>query len=39
LAALIDSNEWGKVYILESLAAYDTSDSKESENIIERVMA
>ena len=38
LAALVDSNEWGKVYILETIASYDTSDSKESENIIERVM-
>ena len=38
LAALIDSNEWGKVYILEAISTYDTSDSKESEMIIERVM-
>jgi AP-1 complex subunit beta-1 len=27
------------VYILEAIAAYDTTESKESENIIERVMA
>lgn len=39
LAALIDANEWGKVYILEAIAAYDTSDAKESENIIERVLS
>jgi AP-1 complex subunit beta-1 len=38
LAALVDSNEWGKVYILEALSTYETSDSKESENIIERVI-
>ena len=38
LAALNDSNEWGKIYIMESIATYDTSDSKESENIIERVV-
>ena len=38
LTALVDSNEWGKVYILEAVASYDSSDSKESENIIERVM-
>lgn len=39
LAALIDANEWGKVYILETISSYDTSDSKESENIIERVLS
>jgi len=38
LAALVDSNEWGKVYILEALSTYETSESKESENIIERVI-
>lgn len=39
LVALNDANEWGKIYILEGIAsAYDTSDSKESENIIERVL-
>lgn len=37
--ALNDSNEWGKIYILEGIAcSYETEDSKESENIIERVL-
>ena len=38
LIALNDANEWGKIYILEGISSYDTSDSKESENIIERVL-
>jgi len=38
LIALNDSNEWGKIYILEGISSYDTSDAKESENIIERVL-
>lgn len=38
LAALNDANEWGKIYIMEAISSYDTSDSKESENIIERVL-
>ena len=38
LAALNDANEWGKIYIMESISTYETSDSKESENIIERVI-
>jgi AP-1 complex subunit beta-1 len=38
LIALNDANEWGKIYILEGVSSYDTSDSKESENIIERVL-
>lgn len=38
LAALNDANEWGKIYIMEAITTYDTSDSKESENIIERVI-
>lgn len=39
LVALNDSNEWGKIYILEGIAcSYETEDSKESENIIERVL-
>lgn len=38
LAALIDANEWGKIYILEGIASYETTDKKESENIIERVL-
>lgn len=39
LVALNDANEWGKIYILEGIStSYDTEDSKESENIIERVL-
>jgi AP-1 complex subunit beta-1 len=38
LAALVDCNEWGKIYIMEAIATYDTEDTKESENIIERIV-
>jgi AP-1 complex subunit beta-1 len=39
LAALNDANEWGKIYIMEGISsAYETSDSRESEHIIERVV-
>jgi vesicle coat complex subunit len=39
LAALNDANEWGKIYIMEGISsAYDTSDPRESEHIIERVV-
>lgn len=38
LSAVNDSNEWGQIYILEAICSYDTSDSKESESIIERVL-
>ena len=38
LAAVNDANEWGQIYILEAISAYETSDSKDSENIIERVL-
>lgn len=38
LAAVNDSYEWGQIYILEAIATYETTDSKESENIIERVL-
>lgn len=38
LAALNDSNEWGKIYILEGISTYQNKDSKDSENIIERVI-
>ena len=38
LAALNDCNEWGQIYILEAIATYDSSDSKECESIIERVL-
>lgn len=36
--AVNDCNEWGQIYILEAIATYETTDSKESENIIERVL-
>ena len=38
LAAINDANEWGKIYIMECIATYETTDAKESENIIERVV-
>ncbi len=38
LAAVNDSYEWGQIYIMEAIATYETSESKESENIIERVL-
>jgi AP-1 complex subunit beta-1 len=38
LAAVNDSNEWGQIYILEAISVYETSDSKECENIIERTL-
>jgi vesicle coat complex subunit len=39
LAALNDANEWGKIYIMEGISSsYDTTDAKESEHIIERVV-
>lgn len=38
LSAINDSNEWGQIYILEAICSYESSDSKESENIIERVL-
>lgn len=38
LAAVNDAYEWGQIYILEAICTYETSDSKEAENIIERVM-
>ena len=39
LAALNDANEWGKIYIMEGISSsYETTDSKESEHIIERVV-
>ena len=39
LAALNDANEWGKIYIMEGISSsYDTTDSRESEHIIERVV-
>jgi AP-1 complex subunit beta-1 len=38
LAAVNDSNEWGQVYILEAVALYDVEESKQAENIIERIL-
>jgi AP-1 complex subunit beta-1 len=38
LAAVNDSNEWGQVYILEAVALYDIEESKEAENIVERIL-
>jgi AP-1 complex subunit beta-1 len=36
---LNDANEWGKIYIMEGISSsYDTTDSRESEHIIERVV-
>ncbi|KAG2441207.1 hypothetical protein HYH02_010051 [Chlamydomonas schloesseri] len=38
LAALNECTEWGQVFILDSLAAYDTRDPKDAEKIAERVL-
>ena len=38
LAAVNDANEWGQIYILEAISTHESTDSKESENIIERVL-
>jgi vesicle coat complex subunit len=39
LAALNDANEWGKIYIMEGISSsFDSSDSKDAEHIIERVL-
>jgi len=37
LAALNECTEWGQVFILNSLASYMPKDSREAENICERV--
>eukprot|EP00949_MAST-11_sp_MAST-11-sp1_P004386 g4386.t1 len=37
LAALNECNEWGQVFILDSLAQYTPGDEREAEGIIERV--
>lgn len=37
LAALNECTEWGQVFILDSLSAYEPQDSREAEGIIERV--
>ena len=38
LNALNDTNEWGQVYILESIINYKPKEDKEAEEIIERIM-
>jgi len=38
LMAVNDCNEWGQIYILEAIASHEPENSKEAENIIERVM-
>ena len=38
LAALNDSNEWGKIYILEAIATHPVKDQEEGEQIVERVL-
>lgn len=38
LNALNDTNEWGQVYILESIINYNPKENKEAEEIIERIM-
>jgi len=37
LAALNECTEWGQVFILDSLSAYQPADGREAEGIIERV--
>lgn len=38
LRALNECTEWGQVFILDAVAAYDAQDSNEAETIIERVV-
>eukprot|EP00877_Chromochloris_zofingiensis_P012411 jgi/Chrzof1/7423/Cz02g23050.t1 len=38
LAALNECTEWGQVFILDSLADYDTKDPSDAEKIVERVL-
>eukprot|EP00798_Chlamydomonas_sp_ICE-L_P007115 gene7115-219_t len=38
LAALNECTEWGQVFILDSIAAFETRDSKDAEKIVERVL-
>jgi len=38
LSALAESNEWGQIYILDSLASYTPKNAKQSEEIIESVL-
>lgn len=37
LRALNECTEWGQVFILDSLANFDTRDPKDAESIVERV--
>ena len=38
LTAVNESNEWGQIYILESLSIYDPANTEEAEQICERVL-
>ena len=38
LNALNETNEWGQIYILESIVNYKPKEDKEAEEIIERIM-
>lgn len=38
LNALNESNEWGQVYILESIISYKPKERKEADEIIERIL-
>jgi AP-1 complex subunit beta-1 len=38
LTALNDCTEWGQVFILDSLAGFETRDTRDAEKIVERVL-
>lgn len=38
LTALNDCTEWGQVFILDSLAGFETRDPRDAEKIVERVL-
>lgn len=38
LSALNETNEWGQIYILESIYKYKPKSQKETEEIIERII-
>ena len=38
LTALNDCTEWGQVFILDSLAGFETRDPRDAERIVERVL-
>ena len=38
LSALAESNEWGQIYILDSLAVFSPKNAKQAEDIIESVL-